>query len=59
MDIGALSMIMSQSKVQESAGIAVMKMAMDTGKESATQLTEMIGDVAIDSNLGQQFDVTV
>jgi len=31
MDIGALSMIMSQSRVQQSAGIAVMKMAMNTG----------------------------
>lgn len=33
MDIGALSIAMSQSRVQESAGIVVMKMAMDTGKK--------------------------
>lgn len=32
MDIEALSMAMSQSKTQQAAGIAVMKMAMDTGK---------------------------
>ena len=56
MDIGALSMVMSQSRVQESAGIAVMKMAMDTGKENATQMTEMIGNVAVDTNVGQNFD---
>ena len=56
MDIGALSMVMSQSRVQESAGIAVMKMALDTGKESATQMTEMMKNVAVDTNLGQHLD---
>jgi len=56
MDIGALSMIMSQSKVQQSAGIAVMKMAMDTGKETGTQLTDMMKNVAIDPNVGQNLD---
>ena len=45
MDIAELSMVMSQSRVQQSAGIAVMKMAMDTGKENATQMTEMIKNV--------------
>ncbi|MGK0466303.1 YjfB family protein [Clostridium sp.] len=57
MDIGALSMIMSQSRVQQSAGVAVMKMAMDTGKESAAQMTDMVKNVAIDSNVGQNLDV--
>ena len=53
MDIGALSMVMSQSNVQQSAGIAVMKMAMDTGKENATTMTDMIKNVAVDSNVDQ------
>ena len=57
MDIGALSMIMSQSRVQESAGIAVMKMAMNTGKENATQMTDIMENVAVDSNVGQNLDV--
>ena len=57
MDIGTLSMIMSQARVQQSAGIAVLKMAMHTGKEAATQMTEMMGNVAIDSNVGQNLDV--
>lgn len=56
MDIAALSMVASQSRVKESAGIAVMKMAMNTGKEDATQMTEMIQNVAVDPNLGQHFD---
>lgn len=51
MDIGALSMVMSQSRVQELAGISVMKMAMETGKETATQMTEMMKSVAVDPNL--------
>jgi len=58
MDIAALSMAMSQSKVQTAAGIAVMKMAMDTGKESATQMTEMIENSAVDPNLGNHIDVS-
>ena len=56
MDIGALSMVMSQSRVQQSAGIAVMKIAMDTGKENATQMTEMMKNVAVDTNVGQHLD---
>ncbi|MGH4125767.1 MAG: YjfB family protein [Clostridium sp.] len=56
MDIGALSMIMSQSRVQQSASIAVMKIAMNTGKENAIQMTEMIKNVAVDSNVGQNLD---
>lgn len=58
MDIAALSIIMSQSNGQQSAGIAVMKMAMDTGKENALQMTEMIKNIAVDSNLGNHIDVS-
>ena len=56
MDIAALSMVMSQARVQQSAGTAVMKIAMDTGKENATQMTEMIKNVAVDSDVGQNLD---
>lgn len=59
MDIAALSMAMSQSRVKESAGIAVMKMAMNTGKETAVQMTEMMKNVAVDPNLGQRLDTRV
>ena len=58
MDIAALSMIMNKSRVQGSAGIAVMKMAMDTGKENATQMTDMIKNSAVDPNLGNHVDVS-
>ena len=56
MDIAALSI---QSKAQTAASIAVMKKAMDTGKENATQMTEMIKNSAVDPNLGNHIDVSV
>ncbi|NNU76048.1 YjfB family protein [Clostridium estertheticum] len=56
MDIAALSMVMSQARVQQDAGIAVMKMAMDTGKENATQMTDMMKNVAVETNVGQNLD---
>mgnify|MGYP001582640372 CR=1 FL=1 len=57
MDIGALSMVMSQARVQQSAGIAVMKMAMNTGKDNATTITDMVKNVATDPNVGQNLDI--
>lgn len=59
MDIAALSMVMSHSRVQKSAGIVVMKMSMDTYKETASQMTEMMKNVAVDPNVGQHLDVRV
>lgn len=58
MDIGALSMVMSQSRVQQDAGISVMKMAMNTSKETATQMTEMMKSAAVDPNLGNHIDAS-
>jgi hypothetical protein len=59
MDIGALSMVLSQSRVQENVGIAVMKMAMDTGKGNADSITEILKNVAVDPNIGNNLDVIV
>lgn len=59
MDIAALSMVLSQSKVQTEASIAVMKKAMDTGRENATQMTEMIKNVAVDPDLGNHIDASI
>ena len=58
MDIGALSMIMSQSRLQENVVIAVMKMAMDmdTGKQNTAQMTEVMKNVAVDTSVGQNLD---
>lgn len=59
MDIAELSIIMSQSRVQESAGIQLAKITMDTEKEASAQMTEMIKNAAVDPNLGQHLDVCV
>jgi len=56
MDIGALSMVMNQSKLQESAGLSVMKMAMNIGKETANGVTEMLKSAIVDPNLGNHLD---
>jgi hypothetical protein len=44
MDIAAMSIILSQTKVQQEAGISVMKMAMDTSKIQNNELVQMIQD---------------
>ncbi|MBP1925701.1 hypothetical protein J2Z76_001562 [Sedimentibacter acidaminivorans] len=59
MDIGALSMVMSQSRVQQTAGIALTKMALDVSKDSATQMTEIIRNIALSPNIGNQIDISV
>ncbi|WP_242964225.1 YjfB family protein [Clostridium beijerinckii] len=59
MGIAQLSMAMSQSRVAESAGISVMKIAMDAGKENASQMTEMMKNTAVDSNRGNYIDARV
>ena len=58
MDIAALSMLLSQSRVQQSAGIAVMKITMDIGKANTSKMTEMMNNVAADPNLGNNLDVS-
>lgn len=57
MDIAALSVLMSQSSVQQAAGVAVTKLAMNTEQESAANMTEMIGNCAVNPNLGNHLDV--
>lgn len=58
MDIAALSIGMNQTKVMEQASIAVMKIAMNTGKENAQTVTDML-EKSVDPNVGQPIDVRV
>ena len=57
MDIGALSIAMSQAYVHSQVGLALTKMSMDVGKDMATQMTEMMGNMAVDPDLGNHIDV--
>jgi len=62
MEIGNVSMAMSQYSVQNSVGVSVMKLAMDSSKEMAGNMTKVMesGSVeAVDPNLGRIIDVSV
>jgi hypothetical protein len=62
MDIAALSMSMSQSSLIQDASLSVMKMAMDTAKVNAANMTEMLGqnkamERSVQPHLGGNFDM--
>lgn len=63
MDIAALSMNLSQIKVFQQASISVLKMAMDTAKVQAIDLTKMleantkIMEQSVAPNLGGNIDI--
>jgi len=56
MDIGSLSMGLSQASVENSVQVSVMKMTMNNNEVVNEQ---MIESIAIDENLGRNLDVTV
>lgn len=58
MDIAALSINLNQAKVAQQASIAVMKLVMETGKQTANEQVKMI-EKSIDPNLGKIIDVSV
>lgn len=63
MDIAALSVGMSQIKLQQDLGISVMKMAMDQMSDQGNVLTEMMGDtksmeLAATPYLGSNVDIS-
>jgi hypothetical protein len=62
MDIPAVSMAMSQSSLLQDASLSVMKIAMDTAKANATNMTEMLSQTSamqqsVQSHLGGHIDV--
>ena len=50
---------MSQTKVQQDIGVAVAKLAMDTGRENTEQLTEIANNIIADPNIGNIIDVSI
>ena len=56
MAIAAMSVGMHQQQTQQSLGIAVLKMAMDTTEDMAAELIEG-APVSLDPNLGAQVDI--
>jgi len=59
MDIGALSIYMNQTSLQNTASMSVLKMAMNNSSETSTQMTDMISNMAVDTSVGTVIDVTV
>ena len=66
MDIAALSMGLSQMKVAQQASISVMKMAMDTAKGQASDLSSLlessttkVSDNSLTPHLGRKIDTSV
>lgn len=57
MDIASLSIAMSQSSVQTQLGAALLKMSMDNSQNIAENLNQMMGNIAVDPNLGKVIDV--
>ena len=63
MDIAAMSILLSQGKVQQQAGISVMKLAMDTSKTQGDMLASLLGEttkaleMAVQPHLGASVDV--
>jgi hypothetical protein len=60
MDIAALSIVSSQSQVQQAAGIAMLKKTMDVADEQSIALQQMMSSAPIsDPNLGQNIDISI
>lgn len=63
MDIAALSMGLSQMKIQQEASMSVMKMAMDSAKGQANDMTKMLEantkmmEQSVNPNLGGNLDI--
>jgi len=57
MDIQALSVDMSQANVQEQATVQVQSMELDTARQQAEAVNDLISTVPADPNLGQRIDL--
>ncbi len=62
MDIAALSVINSMAQVKQQAGLSVLKMAMDTSKNNADFLTQILTSAkameqSINPHLGKNIDI--
>ncbi|CAN7152861.1 YjfB family protein [Paenibacillus sp. LjRoot153] len=62
MDIAAMSMAMSQSSLIQDVSLSVMKMAMDTAKVNADNMTAMLNQTSamqqsVQPHLGGNLDI--
>ncbi|MBO1685808.1 putative motility protein [Clostridium butyricum] len=59
MDIAALSMGMSNASLASAVQISVMKLGMNSNEEMASQMNEMLKNVAIETGKGINLDAKV
>lgn len=65
MDIAALSVGLSQGKLQQQASLSVMKIAMDTAKAEGTMVTELSQsgvkalEQSVQPHLGRSIDTRI
>lgn len=59
MDIGNLSMAMSQSSLNTAVQLSVLKLGMNSSEELMNNMQEMMENVVVDPNVGQNLDITV
>ena len=57
MDIGNLSMAMSQNLLNTSVQLSVLKLGMDSSEELMVNMQEMMENVVVDSNVGRNIDI--
>ena len=63
MDIAALSIVLNQNKVQEQAGLSVMKMAMGVATNQGNAMTSLASEIikvmesSVQPNLGATLDL--
>lgn len=64
MDIAAMSMMLSQAKVQQQAAVSVMKLALDSAKVQGGMVEELAAsaqsmDQSAQPHLGKNLDIRV
>ncbi|WP_294342169.1 YjfB family protein [uncultured Clostridium sp.] len=57
MDIGNLSMAMSQNSLNTSVQLSVLKLGMDSSEELMVNMQEMMENVVVDPNVGRNIDI--
>lgn len=56
MDISAMSISMNQGALKTAVQLSVMKLGMNSEKQTADKMTEMMGNMAVESGKGINLD---
>ncbi|MBN1073446.1 putative motility protein [Clostridium botulinum] len=59
MDIGAMSISMNQGALKTAVQLSVLKLGMNSEKQVANQMTEMINNMAVEPGKGINLDKIV